>query len=209
MDSTSPNRKLLIIDAISVAEKRVLGFLSEAASDGDYELIDFARRAATGIHYLSLDLMPPSDNDAASKSDIHAVKQPGSTSESTNSGNPRKKIKPGSYPLFEVRDDSLVKTGWSKKEGTTYQQRIPRRSFDTLLLALVKIAKRGSSPVATDSILEIVNASDNPPPSYQTYAVIAFLRSEGVIRQVTRGEYGVPDNVGDNARTAWDRIARD
>ena len=208
MDSKTSHRTVQIIDAISVAEKRVLGFLSEAASDGDYELIDFARRAATGLHYLRLELTPRAVNDAAIKPDAHAVRHADPIIESTKSGTQKKKMEPGSYPLFEVRDNSLVKTGWSKKQGTTYEQRVPRRTFDTVLSALEEVAKRGSSPVATDSILEIVNASDNPPPSYQTYSVIAFLRSEGVIRQVTRGEYTVPGNIGVNARAAWNRIAR-
>lgn len=202
-----PNRKEQIFGVIAGAEKRVLGFLAEAASEGDYELIDFARRAATGLHHLGIALTPRAEGDSSMKSDTQTVRRPEQVTESKKSGIPEKKVKPRSYPLFAVRDNSLVKTGWSKREGTTYEQRVPRRAFEMVLLALAEVADRGSSPVATDSILEIVNASDNPPPSYQSYAVLAFLRAEGEIRQVRRGEYAVPADVEVNALAAWDRIA--
>lgn len=200
------NRKEQIFKVIAGAEKRVLGFLAEAASDGDYELIDFARRAATGLHHLGIALTSRSVGNSTMKFDAQTVRRPELVTESKKSGTREKKMKSRSYPLFAVRDNSLVKTGWSKREGSTYEQRVPRRTFEMVLLALAEVAKRDSDPVATDSILEIVNASDNPPPSYQSYAVLAFLRAESEIRQVRRGEYAIPKDVEVNALAAWDRV---
>ena len=209
--STIAGRKGQVLQVVSGAEREVLGLLAIAAADADYELIDFARRAAQKLHQVSHELSTGRAGDSPTATHAQVARRSESGTEE-KSVTLRRQKKRGAYPSFSVRDNFLVKTGWSKRDGTTYDQRVAKKTFDAVVAVLDTLGGLDGHtvPVATNDILEMVLATDRsnvPPPSYQIYAVIAFLRGEEAIRRVTRGEYVVQMDAAARATAAWDRLA--
>ena len=126
------------------------------------------------------------------------MSNPGSNSSGKAAG--RKK---GQYPRFDVLDGALVKVGWSKKQKSEYQQRIPEASFNRVSVALSQLGGDDNGTVPSDRILITVDSSGDGVPSYQVYAVLGFLRERGVLRTASRGEYVIPADVAQRARAAF------
>ena len=59
------------------------------------------------------------------------------------------------------------------------------------------------APALATRFLATVDMGGETIPSYQTYAVLRFLRDRGVIRMASRGEYVIPADVAERARTAF------
>jgi hypothetical protein len=96
------------------------------------------------------------------------------------------------YPQFVREGDSLVKIGWSKSEGKTYEHKAPRGVLRALVQALVRSGS-GGARFTVEALLplkEIAGGSDIP--DYQTYLTLAWLRSAGLVIQHGRQGYSLP-----------------
>ena len=187
------------LDIIERAEQEVLSILAEEATAGRYEGIDFARLAALRLRDLRIDLAggglkPPEGRDQGLRA---KVPRRASGKRTTN------RKKKGQYPKFQILDGALVKVGWSKKEKAEYHQRIPEATFNRVISALGQLAELGNGSHPSDKILETIEMGGEAVPSYQTYAVLRFLRDRGAIRMPSRGEYVIPTDVAVTARTAF------
>jgi hypothetical protein len=97
------------------------------------------------------------------------------------------------YPWFCRDADDLVKIGWSARKDEEYVHRAPRASVDAVAYAIPAAAK--NSRFKRDD-LEGVGAMDDgrrTVPDYQVYLCLGWLRWAGLIRQLGRGEYTIPD----------------
>lgn len=188
----------MLRDVISSAEAAVLEVLAAAAFQGDYHTIDLARETAERLRHVrkALDTGDP----------ISPEPSPIPRRSRGTRGERRKSRERGrrNYPRFEVHGSSLVKIGWSKKKAAEYTQRIPEDVFQRVVAGLQAIAQESSGPISSESILAgTADLGGDEVPSYQTYAVLRFLRHHDVVRQTGRGEYFLPANVGELAATAW------
>jgi hypothetical protein len=95
------------------------------------------------------------------------------------------------YPRFRRDGQTLVKTGWSKSAKAEYQHRAPKTVAGTLLKAIA--ALEAKMPVFTvDALLPLADPTDNTEiPGYQVYLALAWLRKEGIVRQLGREGYSL------------------
>lgn len=187
------NAPLAIIER---AEKEVLSVLAEEAKSGRYEGMEFARLVALGLRNLRRELTGlVSESGGKQEPSSHGIRAERSTK--------KNRKKKGAYPKFQVADGALVKIGWSKKGKAEYRQRIPEGVYHKVVSVLGRLRDTGNGSQATDEILAEVELGGEHIPSYQTYAVLRFLRDSGVIRMPSRGEYLVSPDVATKARAAF------
>lgn len=117
-----------------------------------------------------------------------------------------RKGKRGDYPRYEVRNNNLVRVGWSKKDKAEYQHRTPRTIFDRTVKAMNKVAQSGPGPFMAEKIIEKSNDKEGPVPSYQAYVVIGLLRDRKCVEQVGREGYVIPEDVSARAMRVWEQL---
>ena len=194
----SKTHRQLILEVLSNAEIALLEIVSRAAASGDYSGIDLARGTAEQIKGIATRLS--CEQPRASIEKIHKGKRKDRHEKRAASKLAAKKI---GYPRFEIRESTLTKVGWSKKQNQEYTHRISRDAFEAVVGALAASQRRKDGPLSTELILELLAASGQAPPFYQTYSVLGFLRSKDVIRSSARGEYVVPSDIDGRARSEW------
>ena len=166
-----------VLESLRNAERDLLNILAEAAASADYDGIDISRTAAARIRHLIKELTLTPARKA--------------------------KEKKRSYPKFFVEDGTLFKEAWSKKEQKAYRHKVPEASYRRVIQALDKFSGTPTA-VKAESLLEDPGLfEETTVPSYQTYVVLAFLRSTGVIRKVGHEGYIVPMDVSRKAEEVW------
>lgn len=207
--TVTQGREAVVLETLADAEKKLLSLLAEAASQGDYDGIDFARESASRLNQLRTDLANRHARRLVGAVESKGLQRAGASSRSAkDKGRDRGRGTAGKYPHFAVLDGSLVKTGWSKRDKAAYQQRVSNVAFRDVVTALARFASQQVGSVATERILDAINqTSEKPLPSYQAYIVLAFLRAEGAIRQVIRGAHTIPADIESRASAVWDKNA--
>ena len=99
--------------------------------------------------------------------------------------------KPG-YPKFVRDDDRLVKVGWSKKNKSEYEHRVPREAVLAFVRDLDEKVEEGEK-FDIDGLFPVSDGSGGEVPGYQVYVVIAWLREADVIKKIGRDGYVVRD----------------
>ena len=197
------NSKEKIRSILVSTEESVRKVIVKAAENGDYRGVDIARAIAVKIHELQVQLEESSASLTVAKEKVTKIgKSPRRTKKSK-----RRKGQKSGYPKFEVRNGTLIRIGWSKKQKREYTHKVPRIVFDVTVKAMERLAKSGAGPFMAEEIIERVNElSSEAIPSYQVYVVIGLLRMCGCIKQVGREGYGIPVDVAKPAKDIWDRI---
>ena len=96
------------------------------------------------------------------------------------------------YPKFVRDEDRLVKVGWSKKNKTEYEHRVPREAvlaFARHLDSKIEEAK----VFEIDGLFPVTDGPDAEVPGYQVYVIVAWLREIGVIEKKGRDGYLIRD----------------
>lgn len=111
------------------------------------------------------------------------------------------------YPQFVREGDSLVKIGWSKSEGKTYEHKAPKSVLRALLQALGRVGA-GGERFTVEALLPLKD-SGSDIPDYQTYLVLAWLRSIGLVIQHGRQGYSLPVDTSLERETErhWGELA--
>jgi len=105
------------------------------------------------------------------------------------------------YPRFEVSDDRITKIGKGKKRGAEeYRHEAPVESLNRLIAWFDHATASGEHEWSAQAVVEAL-APD--VPSYQTYLLLAALRSVGLLTLVRRGIYGRADKSVPTSRY-WD-----
>jgi hypothetical protein len=116
----------------------------------------------------------------------------------------KKKGKKSQYPKFEIEHNSLVRTGWSKKEKREYSHKVSKSIYDLTVAAMEKLSKASAGPFMAENIIEKVNENGQQViPAYQIYVVIGFLKDQGLIRQIGREGYNIPTDIQKQSQTLW------
>ena len=115
--------------------------------------------------------------------------------------------KTAKFPQFERDGDKLIKIGWSKRDKRIYEHRAP---YEVVVLLGAAISRRGkrNEPFTMDQILPLRKKDGSETPSYQTYLVLAWLRSLDIVERQGDGGYALADVSIDNEMLTrlWDSI---
>jgi hypothetical protein len=184
-----------IIGILSKAESDLREVIVEAAQEGDYRSVDMARTAAVNVNNIKVRIKNPSSKgQAKGVSGVAHRKRKGLSRKGGKSG----------YPKFDVKNDTLIRMGWSRKERSKYTHKTPRVVFDRTVEAMAALARSEGGPFMAEQIIEQVNHMESETvPSYQVYVVIGLLRKRECIKQVGREGYDIPTDVAAKAEKEW------
>jgi hypothetical protein len=193
------NLKEKIEAVLTKAENELQEVIVEAAKDGDYRGVDAGRAAAVEICNIKARILKPSSKgDLKSESNESRAKKKVAT----------KRHGRGKYPKFEVKNDNIVRIGWSKKERREYTHKVSKRVFYETVEVMGRLAQGGAGPFMAEKIIEQVNHAESETiPSYQIYVVIGFLRKFNCIKQIGREGYDIPIDMAKKAESAWGNLS--
>jgi len=192
-----------VLEILNKAEEELREAIAEAARSGDYRAVEVGRNVAVNIKELCERI---SGNGQIASKSVTITK--GTEAKSQKK---RKKVtrrsKPADLPRFEVRNGSLYKIGWSKKQRSEYSHKVPRSAYDAIANSMTKLANEGTGPFTAEVVIEKLNVStEDMIPSYQVYVVLAALRSLDAIRQVGREGYDIPMDISEKAKDLWEKM---
>ena len=189
-----------ILGILTKCESDLREQIVEAAKAGDYRTVDSARAAAVGIRSLRTGIINPSSKAQAKGASVVSHRKRKSAS--------RKGIK-SKYPKFEVKNDTLIRIAWSKKQRREYTHKAPRFVFNETVKAMAALAQSGAGPFMAEQIIEQVNNMESEAvPSYQVYIVIGLLRKTKCIKQVGREGYSIPTDIRTKTEKEWEGMLR-
>jgi len=119
------------------------------------------------------------------------------------------KLKKSEYPKFVREKLDLVKLGWSPREKGPYEHRVPKAVAYAVASAVASRGKAGHR-FTMDEILKALASvkSAEQVPSYQTYAVISWLKWAGMVLQHGRQGYTVvrPHTFESSLDAVWQSL---
>ena len=119
------------------------------------------------------------------------------------------KLRKRDYPQFLRERLDLVKLGWSPREKGPYEHRVPKAAVDAVSSAVASKGKAGHR-FTMDEILKTLASlkTVEAVPSYQTYAVVSWLKWAGMVLQHGRQGYTVvrPQTFSTSIETAWQSL---
>ena len=171
-------------NALQNCELQLRECLADAASAGDYEAVKQITRIVTSVASLATSSSKPDPPSRVSRS----------------SHSKRKSRKASKYPVFSKRGDDLIKTGWSKKEKSTYDHKANKSVVSLLVGKIFEVA--GTTGVFTTDKLFPLSESGEEVPAYQGYICLAWLKDTGIVTADGRSGYRViPDFT--NEQQVW------
>lgn len=192
--------------AISAAEYRHLPTLARMAE----QIATLATRASQTADATPEEGVPVSD---AAQKIMHRNRR-GKAAHVANRNKRKLKTQPivrtskAGYPRFLRAGDNLIKVGWSKKSRTEYEHRAPRRAVEEVMKAVANVGAQGKVFTVETLIPLHDNADGTDMPTYQVYLAVAWLRTEGVIRQHGREGYSlmVAENPEKTVEERWNAL---
>jgi hypothetical protein len=182
-------------DDMLKAKDQVTGFISEAWELGDLQLMDGISRVEnllSEIIRVTGDMRVRYAKYGGPRTELEEMS-------GERSRGPRKRARaakrvtaadataappdPGEYPKFFREDDRLVKKDWSVAKGKVYRHTC---SIDDAIRLAIRIeaAGRDGEPF---KIREVLESLDKSMRNYQVYAVIDWLKKEGLLKYDERG----------------------
>lgn len=189
------NQTEKIIEILNKTESEIQEVIIEAAQAGDYRSVDMARATAVNIKNLRTQISNPS-----SKAEIRPAKS-GTRIEKKVSTKKRKK---SDYPKFKVKNETLIRIGWSKTQRREYTHKAQRFVFEKTVQAMVALSQSGAGPFTAEQIIEHIDSIESEAiPSYKIYVVIGLLKQTNCIKQVGRDGYIIPQDLVKKADEKW------
>lgn len=190
-----------ILDILRKAEEDLREAIAEAAREGDYRAVDLGRLVAVGVQELS------------ERVTGHGQKSAKTVGDETEAGGRKrhrkigKRNKPEGLPRIEIRNGSLFRIGWSRKQRCEYEHKVPRESFEAIVNTMAGLSKVGNGPFTAETIIEkLNNSTGDMMPAYQVYVVLAALREWNLITQVGREGYNIDPDIGEKAQNKWTKL---
>jgi hypothetical protein len=209
------------------AEQRLRYILVRAAEAGDYDHLPWIAEWAKLLNAIvggqpvadltpvqtQTILQPPSENGVQEQAEELAARSPTTATRRVKAGR-RKKARRNraakeGYPQFVREGNSLVKIGWSKSEGRTYEHKAPRGVLRALVRALVRLGS-GGERFTVESLLPLKDTGNGSDiPDYQTYLTLAWLRTVGLITQHGRQGYSLPpsSDLDRESELKWSQLS--
>ncbi len=191
-----------IIELLQGTESDLQKLIIASAEGGDYRGVDLARSIAVDIKNLREKIVRPTVTFSKNKNENREriVYKPAKKKTV-------RKSKKDKYPKFEIRNDYLVKIGWSKKQKKEYSHKVPTFVFDKTVLAMESLAESSKGPFMAENIIDKVNSDEEQIiPAYQIYVVIALLRKVGCVDQIGREGYEISRDIRIKADNTWNSL---
>ena len=113
------------------------------------------------------------------------------------------------YPQFLREKQDLVKLGWSDRKKEPYEHRVRKTAVDAIATAVAARGKAGHR-FTMNEILKSLDGANGAGsiPSYQTYAVVSWLKWAGMVLQHGRQGYTIirPQTIASSIETAWQSL---
>lgn len=188
------NGKKVLLDA----EQALQRLLADAATSGDYDAIRILGNLASELAKLGEMCSGTGDK----------IRPPTSKRVKSTKASRRKKGNSSGYPRFVRDEDELVKIGWSKKEGSEYEHKAQKDVVRTIVASISRAGRQGSR-FSMDAILPLKKLDGTPIPDYQSYLILAWLRSAQLVQQHGRLGYTIRQGIdlADEAEDCWNRLA--
>ncbi|MCK4795529.1 MAG: hypothetical protein KAV87_67990 [Desulfobacteraceae bacterium] len=184
-----------IIEILNKTESDIQKVIIEAAQAGDYRSVDMARAAAVNIKNIRTQISNP-----ASKAEIRPAKSVARIEKKAST----KKRKKSDYPKFKVKNETLIRIGWSRKQRREYTHKAPRFVFEQTVKAMTALSQSGAGPFLAENIIEQANSNESEAiPSYQIYVIIGLLKQTNCIKQVGRDGYIIPQDLVKKTEEKW------
>ncbi len=196
---TMKNIKDEINEILVKAERDLQQLIAKAAEVGDYRGVDTARSVAVKINEIQRQII---ERGIVSTSFSKKMEAGGKVKTGKRKSVARKGKK-GGYPKFEVKKDTLIRIGWSKKQKREYSHKLSRAIFDLTVNSMESLAKNSAGPFMAEEIIEKVNKAGTDIPSYQIYVMIGMLKKMGCIKQVGREGYQISNVFKEKAENTW------
>jgi hypothetical protein len=190
----------LMQKAISAAEYRDLPTLAKMAEQ-------LASLAARGIQESDITPEPAPPATAATPRLRMAPRGAAPSTPRKRKSRPQARLSSSrsAYPKFRRTNDTLIKVGWSKKAKKEYEHRAPRTAVEAVMKS-VATAGVQEKVFTVDALVPVHDPKDQTEvPTYQVYLAIAWLRTEGVLRQHGREGYSllVAENPDKTIEHRW------
>ena len=203
-----------VAEALAEAERKLQVVIGETAMAGDYASSREVSGLAESIRCLAGQLSP--GDQAGQSSAVNAG--PIATGVSKNVGQPKQprkdakrtrsreratenRLPRSDYPRFELRRGTLIRVGWSKKNKSEYEHKVPEAAFDQAVRLMSTMAEEsGDGPLAADRLIEAAASVGEGVASYQIYVILGFLTSAGIVQKEGREGYRVPSDVVERSR---------
>ncbi len=192
--------KTHIVRLLTEIETKLQELIVETAKSGEYDISRMSSDIAKQIRQMK----------SAFPADHFVPASPSSPSPAV-SQSPDKRLlvthrKPR-YPLYEIRNDILIRIGWSKTEKKEYTQKVSRPIFDRTVETIESMARSPKTIIPADKIIkQIKSSSPDPVPDYQIYLVIGCLREFKSLKQCGREGYTAISNFKPTAAELWNKI---
>ncbi|MBY0112959.1 MAG: hypothetical protein K2Y21_09065 [Phycisphaerales bacterium] len=199
--------KKLIADLDGAARSEIALAAGEGRFDELPQLTPMAKEIAGLAARWTSEASPTPEEPAR----IEATEAPAVSAALAGEAAPRvsAKLKKTDYPQFLREKRDLVKLGWSPREKGPYEHRVPKAGVDAVASAVAAKGKAGHR-FTMDEILKALatGKGDELVPSYQTYAVVSWLKWAGMVLQHGRQGYTVvrPQTFASSIETAWQSL---
>ena len=195
-----------VIEAFAECSRRLRSAIAEAAIEAEPEQLT---RLVGWLQQIQL-ILRQTDLAAGTGTPGDGVAEAALTTSSTaGKGSSRKAKGATAYPRFFKDGDSLVKVGWSKKEGNEYEHKAPKSAITALAAALNQAGQR-KRRFTVDQLLPVRNpTSGEDVPDYQIYLALAWLRDcVKLVDQHGRQGYTLkPGSLAEQIETHWNSLA--
>lgn len=162
------------LDVVRDCESRLRALISEAAASGELEQLKAVADLAMALRQLVPEVPAPlSQQKAATNAPV--------------SPPPKQRSKSHTYPRFEVEADRLIKVGWSKRERSEYEHKVPKPVAQAAFSAFLRTV--GSEPFRMEDLFPLLLVEGKMIPSYQSYLVLSWLRNMELIEKVGKDSY--------------------
>jgi len=111
------------------------------------------------------------------------------------------------YPKFLRDGDRLIKLGWSKKDRREYEHKAPADVCKAICFRLADAVE--GQVFRMEDFFPIANADGQEIPTYQSYLVLAWLRSLSLIERTAKDGYRWTTSSFDEAAfaEAWNKTS--
>jgi len=188
MYHTRMDRVAEVWQELAALRARVDSLLRESVDDGLYE--ESVRLASIAAILKRIEIREMAGPE---------VMEPALTIPTSQLGTSEENEAQSGYPRFDIDGDDLVKTGASTKSGSEYEHRVPIASVSLVVQAIGSLAKqnhRFSIELIQAAAMDLAKKQKREPlPSYQIYALIAWLKHIGLVIHHGRRGYAVAEGV--------------
>lgn len=190
------------IQCLHQCEADLRRFVSDAAAEGDYEIVLRLTACAKQVAAIAASV----NDDAGRGSMSRRASRAGLNGKSADSNH----VHSNGYPRFGCRREHLIRIGPTKGGSAEYQHKTARPAVDAVVSAVLEAGREGRVFTTRDCLPVVLPSSGSEVPGYQVYNVLAWLKQMGLVDQHGRQGYSIckPQEFLQQIEIAWTTLAQ-